>query len=232
VGGWKSKVAAAAVVLVLGLQTALLFRGDGRADLPAGDIYHEELVLKKHSAPYFLAEARPQAMPLDDQAAPPEKGRSAGDRRRSGGIAPLVSIAPLDRAGMTLRGSNLDGDDSGPPQISLSYPGTDNSANDSFKVNWPVAEEESAEGPGAEFGARGVEAVIHTVQDGDTLTKLAARYLGDAARQAEIFDANRSVLTSPDVLPIGAQLVIRSKSSGPAGQDDDSQWRPVPTAQN
>jgi nucleoid-associated protein YgaU len=48
----------------------------------------------------------------------------------------------------------------------------------------------------------------HTVRDGDTLGGLAERYYGDARRYREIFDANRSTLTSPEMLPIGATLTI------------------------
>ena len=48
----------------------------------------------------------------------------------------------------------------------------------------------------------------HVIVDGDTLADLAARYLGDSRRSADIFAANRRVLTDPEVLPIGAALAI------------------------
>lgn len=48
----------------------------------------------------------------------------------------------------------------------------------------------------------------HKIGDGDTLAKLARRYLGSEDRRLEIYDANREVLTSPDVLPIGVELKI------------------------
>ncbi len=48
----------------------------------------------------------------------------------------------------------------------------------------------------------------HTVIDGDTLTALAARYLGSSDRYRELFAANRKLLASPDLLPIGAVLEI------------------------
>jgi nucleoid-associated protein YgaU len=52
------------------------------------------------------------------------------------------------------------------------------------------------------------EETQHYVVDGDTLALLAERYLGDAERAGEIFAVNRDVLTSPDLLPIGAVLRI------------------------
>ena len=54
----------------------------------------------------------------------------------------------------------------------------------------------------------------HKVVDGDTLSNLAARYLGRAEADLEIFEFNRDVLASPDLLPIGAVLKIPSRHRG------------------
>jgi nucleoid-associated protein YgaU len=48
----------------------------------------------------------------------------------------------------------------------------------------------------------------HTVVDGDTLAALAERYLGSAARAEEIYQANRDILRSPKLLPIGVELKL------------------------
>jgi hypothetical protein len=48
----------------------------------------------------------------------------------------------------------------------------------------------------------------HTIVDGDTLAKLAGRYLDDPRRSDEIFVLNRGVLSDPELLPIGAELTI------------------------
>lgn len=50
--------------------------------------------------------------------------------------------------------------------------------------------------------------VLHVVENGDTLEKLADRYLDDASRALEIFDLNRDRLTNPHLLPIEAKLRI------------------------
>jgi nucleoid-associated protein YgaU len=57
------------------------------------------------------------------------------------------------------------------------------------------------------------DASRHVVVDGDTLTKLAMRYLGRAEAYQEIFELNRDVLASPDLLPIGAVLKIPPRQS-------------------
>ena len=48
----------------------------------------------------------------------------------------------------------------------------------------------------------------HRVRDGDTLSSLARDYLGSSKRYLEIYEANRDVLASPDLLPIGAELKL------------------------
>jgi hypothetical protein len=48
----------------------------------------------------------------------------------------------------------------------------------------------------------------HVVVDGDSLQKLAERYLDDPTRDGEIYRLNRDVLSSPELLPIGVELQI------------------------
>jgi len=49
---------------------------------------------------------------------------------------------------------------------------------------------------------------LHKIVDGDTLSKLASEYLGRTDRYLEIYELNRDVLSSPDLLPIGKTLTI------------------------
>ncbi len=56
--------------------------------------------------------------------------------------------------------------------------------------------------------AENVSRRLHRIIDGDTLQLLAARYLGSEDRAMEIFEANRNLLSSPNVLPIGSLLKI------------------------
>lgn len=48
----------------------------------------------------------------------------------------------------------------------------------------------------------------HVVHEGDSLERLAERYLGDAGRAIEIFDLNREVLANPHLLTLGTELKI------------------------
>jgi nucleoid-associated protein YgaU len=98
-------------------------------------------------------------------------------------------------------------------------------------------EAESADEPGGGFSPSAATPdgyVTHTVSDGDTLTRLAAQYLGSAERYLEIYEANRDLLASPDLLPIGKMLKIpRGQAEAPATEraptaNDDPSLRLVP----
>lgn len=77
----------------------------------------------------------------------------------------------------------------------------------------------------------------HVVQKGDTLTELAMRYLGSTTRFAEIYEANRDQLRSPDDVRIGMKLTIPSAAANadeasPAGTtvSDEGVVKPISTA--
>jgi nucleoid-associated protein YgaU len=48
----------------------------------------------------------------------------------------------------------------------------------------------------------------HVVVAGDTLSKLAKQYYGDAALYMQIFEANRDQLKDPDLIKVGQKLRI------------------------
>jgi nucleoid-associated protein YgaU len=57
----------------------------------------------------------------------------------------------------------------------------------------------------------------HRLTDGDSLQRLAERYLGNAARADEIFAINRDVLSAPDLLPLGKIIRIPPRETDSAG---------------
>ena len=52
------------------------------------------------------------------------------------------------------------------------------------------------------------EAKTYTVQAGDTLSKIAKRYYGDANAYMKIFEANKDKLTDPNMIKVGQVLRI------------------------
>jgi nucleoid-associated protein YgaU len=48
----------------------------------------------------------------------------------------------------------------------------------------------------------------HEVVKGDTLSKIAAKYYGDASLYPKIFEANRDRIKNPDLIQVGWKLRI------------------------
>ena len=54
----------------------------------------------------------------------------------------------------------------------------------------------------------GTSARFHTVEKGDTLSKIAQKYYGNASQYPKIFEANQPMLTDPDKIYPGQMLRI------------------------
>ena len=52
---------------------------------------------------------------------------------------------------------------------------------------------------------------IYTVQSGDSLSKIAKKYLENANRYNDIFNLNKDILTNPDLIKPGQRLKIPNK---------------------
>ena len=99
---------------------------------------------------------------------------------------------------------------SSPPAVAASYiePPRQTMENQVAPPPWPRVDEPA-------------EQRTHIVVDGDSLEKLAGRYLSDPQRSREIFELNRQVLSAPDLLPIGAELKIPDRvASASWGRQD------------
>lgn len=58
------------------------------------------------------------------------------------------------------------------------------------------------------IGIAAPEPIVYTVQPGDTLSRIARNYYGDADQSTRIFEANRDRLDDPDTIQPGQRLVI------------------------
>jgi nucleoid-associated protein YgaU len=58
--------------------------------------------------------------------------------------------------------------------------------------------------------AAGGSLQTYTVKSGDTLSKIAKQFYGDAAQYTKIYDANRDQLSNPDKIQVGQELKIPS----------------------
>jgi nucleoid-associated protein YgaU len=57
-------------------------------------------------------------------------------------------------------------------------------------------------------GSRGSNGQTYTVQSGDTLSKIARQFYGNAGDYMKIFEANKDQLSDPDKIRPGQKLVI------------------------
>jgi nucleoid-associated protein YgaU len=62
-------------------------------------------------------------------------------------------------------------------------------------------------------GTTGQGAVVHEVQEGETLRTISQEYYGTKDRYLDIYEANRDVLTNPDEIKAGQKLVIPREGS-------------------
>jgi len=62
-----------------------------------------------------------------------------------------------------------------------------------------VPQDGAAENPYAQY---------HIVEKGDTLSKIAQQYYGDARLYPQIFEANRNILSDPNKIYPGQKLLI------------------------
>lgn len=69
--------------------------------------------------------------------------------------------------------------------------------------------------------------IVHRVVKGDTLSSLAARYLGSSERFWDLFTANRDQLRNPDLLPVGIELRIPQAESAPRQEPQPLLDRPL-----
>ncbi|MDH3647006.1 MAG: LysM peptidoglycan-binding domain-containing protein [Gammaproteobacteria bacterium] len=73
-----------------------------------------------------------------------------------------------------------------------------------------VAAAAAAVAGGGDRGQSGAEPKTehYVVQSGDTLSKLAKKYYGDAMQYPKIFEANRDILSDPNKINVGQKLRI------------------------
>jgi nucleoid-associated protein YgaU len=174
------KIAAASSVLLGGILVALLFRHHVPGAGPPAPEAADQLV-------------------LGQQPQPPEVGGPARELRHDRGGSPSPSTSAADGAAGR-KATILKPMDSGepPPALARDYPGADESGTSGWGMTIDLPPTAS----------RPYAVRTHKIVDGDTLGALAERYLGSADRRLEIYEANRDVLPSPELLPIGAELKI------------------------
>ena len=216
------KITAALVLLGLGLGTAMLFR---RAEAPAtSETPHrpapqkEALVLRESHAEHLPRSLSSGVIPLK-----PAKGaKPPRDLDAPMAMPPKISAPPELPAVFDRSLANSAAED--PRGVAALA-----------KLEAMTSLSNSSTIPPGPAPLR-----MHKIVDGDTLARLAQRFLGDANRYEEIYALNESHLPDPNILPIGVQLIIPPRAgslavhtppaanSAPSSIDSQTSIDPLP----
>ena len=184
------KIAAALILLGLGFGTAMLFR---RTDSP-------EAV-----APAADPQPQKEALVLRESAADalhPTNGSQLGP-------VPLKPSQTTEPPQDLTEPITLPDKPIAPPELPLRFDRSLSSTGEPMReVEQDLAMSDRYTSPLSTVPQGTPPLRVHKVVDGDTLGRLAQRFLGDANRHREIHALNRAKLPDPNVLPIGVELKI------------------------
>ncbi|OHB73382.1 MAG: hypothetical protein A2V70_21045 [Planctomycetes bacterium RBG_13_63_9] len=194
------KIAAASSVLLGGIVIAMLFRHESPRAGPPAPATSDRLLLRKQAA------IPPESTAVFEQA---------NTDWHTPGSASVLSAEP-DRSATVLRPM-----DPGqpPPTLAREYPG----GGDLHTSRWGT----SIGLPRPNGDSKKESLRTHKIVDGDTLGGLAQQFLGSADRLQEIYEANRDVLPSPQILPIGTMLKIPPRDGQPTPSQGTPAKRPL-----
>lgn len=202
-------MAAAVSVLLGGIVVALLFRHKSPQTHPATpQPGARRLVLRKHAEP-----------PVAGHNVPLNSRKSLG--------FPYTVVTPGQQAAervTVVRPTNSHE----PPPLPKSYPQSVIPGTSRWgpSIGMPLPRPPRHVGP-LGVGTADGPVRTHKIVDGDSLEALARRYLGNADRYLEIYEANRILLTSPQLLPIGAELKIPPRHGSAVSESDQVNERPL-----
>jgi nucleoid-associated protein YgaU len=220
------KIAIVVTILAVGTAVALCFRRpDEVTPQKDGATFTRERI-----ADTGKSEARPAVAPPKRGSAYQPLDETAAKPKLAGRIEPVASpLIPIGGMGAPTIGANAPPLRAAGETLSRERPGI--AVDTSLTVERPAVQPPKAEQKPlgwrepkssfehgsksltnsddiGEFTVNMEPAEKHKIVDGDTLASLAARYLGDASRAADIYNYNRDVLTSIELLPIGKELRI------------------------
>jgi LysM repeat protein len=112
--------------------------------------------------------------------------------------------ATVDGKVVTLEGQAVSLDAKG--RVMLEFNKMVNTENTLNKIQvQPAPGASPLPGPGPQAAG---EATVYEVKPGDTLSAIAQRFYGKASLYPKIFEANRDILTNPDLIKVGQKLKI------------------------
>jgi nucleoid-associated protein YgaU len=196
-GRWK-KLAIAGAILIVGIGTALAFRREQAAEAPAAAQATKAL---SQSPASRAAQRKPLPEPT-----------------LAGRIEPYLPRAQTDSVHDTPASFTVEARDPLQTDSPLKWQTVrrpdESSAAAATEPDRNMVDQFSGENPTAT--RRLAAGKRHKIVDGDTLAGIARRYLGAGERSLDLFEYNRDVLLTPELLPIGKELRIPPRDFSPA----------------
>ena len=153
------------------------------------------------------AQGGPQAVPQVAQPKSPPPSATSGEdaetKRKVEALNAEVAALGLDSSDVHL---HLKGD-----TVKIVSKGADRSTMEKLVLavgNVKGIAQVDADLPADGGASEAAEPVFHDVESGDNLSRIAKKYLGDANRYREIFEANKPMLSDPDKIYPGQKLRI------------------------
>jgi len=158
-----------------------------------------------------------------------EDDRTAQRRRWTDSDAesdPWSDDEPVEQYGSPWRADRGDTEDDSSPEFASAYgPGLEPLEKSSQPHTHPVASKPHSNHYGWEDArdqsSQADQLRHHRIVEGDTLKRLAQRYLGARDRYLDLYKANQDVLFDPRLLPIGVDIVIPDRSDTNLARQDD-----------
>lgn len=94
---------------------------------------------------------------------------------------------------------------------------TDGSSSGDNNSSENDTDSESSDSTGAVVTVGTVQTITYTIQPGDTLSKIAKKYLGNASLWRKIYGDNKATIKNPNLIRVGQKLIINLSGNAVGG---------------
>lgn len=94
---------------------------------------------------------------------------------------------------------------------------TDGSSSGDNNSSENDTDSESSDSTGAVVTVGTVQTITYTIQPGDTLSKIAKKYLGNASLWRNIYEDNKATIKNPNLIRVGQKLIINLSGNAVGG---------------
>lgn len=94
---------------------------------------------------------------------------------------------------------------------------TDGSSSGDNNSSENDTDSESSDSTGAVVTVGTVQTITYTIQPGDTLSKIAKKYLGNASLWRKIYEDNKATIKNPNLIRVGQKLIINLSGNAVGG---------------